>query len=45
MPAPNTQYKTVVGQWFVDICSRFSILIGGQERSPKTQPFHIVGTL
>jgi len=22
--------------------SRFSILVGGQERSPKTQPFHIV---
>jgi len=21
--------------------SRFSILVGGQERSPKTQPFHI----
>jgi len=22
--------------------SRFSILVGGQERTPKTQPFHIV---
>jgi hypothetical protein len=22
--------------------SRASILVGGQERSPKTQPFHIV---
>jgi hypothetical protein len=22
--------------------SRFNILVGGQERSPKTQPFHIV---
>ena len=22
--------------------SRISILVGGQERSPKTQPFHIV---
>ena len=25
--------------------SRFSILVGGQERSPKTQPFHIVKRL
>ena len=23
-------------------CSRFSILVGGQERSPKIQPFYIV---
>jgi len=22
--------------------SRFSLLVGGQERTPKTQPFHIV---
>jgi hypothetical protein len=22
--------------------SRFNMLVGGQERSPKTQPFHIV---
>jgi len=31
--------------WFSDLrgfSSRFSILVGGQERSPKTQPFHIV---
>ena len=26
-------------RWFG---SRFSIFIGGQERAPKTQPFHIV---
>jgi len=23
-------------------CSRFSVLVGGQVRAPKTQPFHIV---
>ncbi len=26
-------------RWF---SARFSILVGGQERTPKTQPFHIV---
>ncbi len=41
-PAANTQYKTVGVQWFVGICARFNILVGGQVCSPKTQPFHIV---
>jgi len=48
MQGAHTQYKTV-GVHFLsglrELGSRTNILVGGQERSPKTQPFHIVKRL
>jgi hypothetical protein len=38
----NTQYKTVGVQWFASISYRINFSNGGYERTPKTQPFHIV---
>jgi hypothetical protein len=42
MLGTHTQYKTVGVQWFAVVWFPHQLFLGGYERSPKTQPFHIV---